>query len=103
MAHAFGIAGTQAAGLKSVFGTMCKPLHAGKAAANGLLAARLAVQGFTSNPAILEVAQGFAATQSDGIDMQAALDTQPGGIYVRQALFKYQAPCYLTKIGTEHV
>ena len=28
---ALGIAGTQAAGLKSMFGTMCKPLHAGKA------------------------------------------------------------------------
>lgn len=96
MAHAFGIAGTQAAGLKSVFGTMCKPLHAGKAAANGLLAARLAVQGFTSNPAILEVEQGFGVTQSDGIDVQAALDTPPGEFYVRQALFKYHAACYLT-------
>ena len=39
MAQAFGIAGTQAAGLKSMFGTMCKPLHAGKAAQNGLCAA----------------------------------------------------------------
>ena len=29
---ALGIAATQAAGLKSMFGTMCKPLHAGKAA-----------------------------------------------------------------------
>lgn len=96
MAHAFGIAGTQAAGLKSVFGTMCKPLHAGKAAANGLLAARLAVQGFTSNPAILEVEQGFGATQSDGIDVQAALDSPPGGFHVRQTLFKYHAACYLT-------
>src|SRR5882757_5654736 len=33
---ALGIAGTQAAGLKSMFGTMCKPLHAGKAAYHGL-------------------------------------------------------------------
>ena len=40
-AMALGIAGTQAAGLKSQFGTMCKPFHAGKAAQNGLLAARL--------------------------------------------------------------
>src|SRR6516225_2515628 len=31
-ATALGIAGTQAAGLKSQFGTMCKPFHAGKAA-----------------------------------------------------------------------
>src|SRR5262245_7660001 len=33
-ATALGVAGTQAAGLKSMFGTMCKPLHAGKAAQN---------------------------------------------------------------------
>ena len=47
-ATALGIAGTQAAGLKSMFGTMCKPLHAGKAAYHGLLAARLAKRGFTT-------------------------------------------------------
>ena len=37
-AMALGIAGTQAAGLKSMFGTMCKPLHAGKASYHGLMA-----------------------------------------------------------------
>ena len=31
--YALGIAGTQASGLKRVFGTMCKPYHAGKASA----------------------------------------------------------------------
>src|SRR5262249_22246313 len=34
-ASAIGIAATRAAGLKSMFGTMCKPLHAGSAAENG--------------------------------------------------------------------
>src|SRR5262249_8865640 len=63
-ATALGIAATQAAGLKSMFGTMCKPLHAGKAAQNGLLAALLAACGFTSRTDALECAQGFAATQS---------------------------------------
>src|SRR5262249_10884439 len=38
---AIGIAATNAAGLAASVGTMCKPLHAGTAAANGLLAARL--------------------------------------------------------------
>jgi 2-methylcitrate dehydratase PrpD len=47
MAIAFGLAGTQAAGLKSMFGTMAKPFHAGRAAANGVLAARLAARGFS--------------------------------------------------------
>src|SRR4029079_4748188 len=45
MAVAFGLAGTQAAGLKSMFGTMAKPFHAGRAAANGVLAAPLAGRG----------------------------------------------------------
>src|SRR5215469_13354015 len=49
-ARALGIAGTQSAGLKSQFGTMCKPFHAGRAAQTGLLAARLAARGFSSRP-----------------------------------------------------
>ena len=49
-ATSFGIAATMASGLKSMFGTMCKPMHAGRAAQNGLQAARLAARGFTSRP-----------------------------------------------------
>ena len=58
----FGIAGTQAAGLRTSFGTMCKPLHAGKASMNGLLAAQLAEKGFTASQAILEEEEGFTHT-----------------------------------------
>src|SRR5256714_6035743 len=36
-ARALGIAGTQAAGLKSQFGTICKPFHSGKSSHNGPL------------------------------------------------------------------
>jgi 2-methylcitrate dehydratase PrpD len=109
--HAFGIAGTQAAGLKAVFGTMCKPLHAGKAAANGLLAARLAHRGFTSNPDILAADQGFGTTQSDALDPAAPLRPAPRGFWVRETLFKHHAACYLTHsainaasaiVGREH-
>ncbi|MFP6774211.1 MAG: MmgE/PrpD family protein [Alphaproteobacteria bacterium] len=96
MARAFGIAATQAAGLKSQFGTMCKPLHAGKAASNGLLAARLAARGFTSRPDMLEVEQGFADTQSDDFAHERALRPAPRGFYVRENLFKYHAACYNT-------
>ena len=96
MARAFGIAATQAAGLKSQFGTMCKPLHAGKAASNGLLAARLAARGFTSRPDMLEVEQGFADTQSDDFAHDRALRPAPRGFYVRENLFKYHAACYNT-------
>jgi 2-methylcitrate dehydratase PrpD len=93
--HALGLAGTQAAGLKSVFGTMSKPLHAGKAAQNGLLAARLAARGFTSDTDILGSRQGFAATQSTTVNVRAAF--APRALpYVVDALFKYHAACYLT-------
>jgi 2-methylcitrate dehydratase PrpD len=98
--HAFGLAGTQAAGLKSVFGTMSKPLHAGKAAQNGLLAARLARRGFTSDTDILGSPQGFAATQSTSVDPSAALRVRPHP-YVADALFKYHAACYLTHNAIE--
>ena len=71
--HALGIAGTQAMGLREVFGSMTKPFHAGKAAENGLLAAQLAQRGFTSISAeskgILEGARGFAAVMADGYDL----------------------------------
>jgi 2-methylcitrate dehydratase PrpD len=100
-AHAIGIAATQAAGLKSVFGTMCKPLHPGRAAAIGLQAARLAQRGFTSNPAILDVEQGFVATQSESPNPQAALAEPAGGYYLPQTLFKYHAACYLTHSSIE--
>jgi len=96
-AKALGIAGTQAAGLKAMFGTMCKPLHAGRAAANGLLAARLAARGFTSRDDVLEAAQGFAATQAGGTCRpDAALAAPEGGFHLRHNLFKYHAACYLT-------
>jgi 2-methylcitrate dehydratase PrpD len=99
--HAFGLAGTQAAGLKSVFGTMSKPLHAGKAAQNGLLAARLAARGFTSDTGILDSDQGFAAVQSTSLNREAALAAPAQGFYVADALFKYHAACYLTHNAIE--
>lgn len=95
-AMALGIAGTQAAGLKSMFGTMSKPLHAGKAAANGLLAARLASRGFTANPEVLETEQGFVDTQASEFHPEQALETPSAGYHIRNNLFKYHAACYMT-------
>ncbi|MHB1419088.1 MAG: MmgE/PrpD family protein, partial [Bacillota bacterium] len=66
--YALGIASTQAAGMREMFGTMCKPFHAGKAAANGLLAALLAKKGFNSSLKALEAPRGFCHVQSDGPD-----------------------------------
>jgi 2-methylcitrate dehydratase PrpD len=57
---ALGIGATQAAGLREMFGSMCKPLHPGMAARNGLAAALLARQDFTSAAAGIEGKRGFA-------------------------------------------
>ncbi len=100
-ATALGIAGTQAAGLKSMFGTMCKPLHAGKAAQNGMFAARLAQRGFTSRGDVVECAQGFARTHSPDFNPSAALAEPPGGFHIRNNLFKYHAACYMTHAPIE--
>jgi 2-methylcitrate dehydratase PrpD len=95
-ARALGIAGTQAAGLKSQFGTMCKPFHAGKASQNGLLAARLAARGFSSRPDLVECEQGFALTHGPDFHPEAALADPPNGFHIFANLFKYHAACYLT-------
>jgi 2-methylcitrate dehydratase PrpD len=100
-AAALGIAGTQAAGLKSQFGTMCKPFHAGKAAQNGLLAARLAARGFTSRGDLVECEQGFAATHGPDFSPQTALAKPAGGWYILANLFKYHAACYFTHAPIE--
>src|SRR5262249_7300503 len=95
------IAATRAAGLKSMFGTMCKPLHAGMAAENGLLAAALAAKGFTARQDALECAQGFAATHADAVDLEAALEAPPEGLHIHNNLFKYHAACYGTHAPIE--
>jgi len=95
-AMALGIAGTQAAGLKSQFGTMCKPFHAGRAAQNGLLAARLAQRGFSSRTDIVECVQGFALTHGPDFVPEAALAAPGAGFHLLANLFKYHAACYFT-------
>jgi 2-methylcitrate dehydratase PrpD len=99
--RALGLAGTQAAGLKSGFGTMAKPLHAGRAASAGLLSAMLARGGFTANPAIVEAPQGFAATHAGASRGADALDRYAGRFLIRDTLFKYHAACYLTHAAIE--
>jgi 2-methylcitrate dehydratase PrpD len=61
-----GIAASMASGFIWNYGTMTKPLHAGLAARNGVLAAKLANSGFTANPSILEGARGFHESFSRG-------------------------------------
>jgi 2-methylcitrate dehydratase PrpD len=59
--HALAIAASEACGLKENFGTMVKPLHAGLAARNGIVAALLARRGLTASDRALDGPQGFLA------------------------------------------
>jgi 2-methylcitrate dehydratase PrpD len=99
-AVALGIAATQAAGMKSMFGTMSKPLHAGKACANGLLAAKLAARGFSANPASIEAEQGFAEVSGGRLNVERGL---ADGWFLRGNLFKYHAACFATHSTIEGV
>src|SRR5476649_437767 len=64
MVWALGIAASQPVGLKVQFGSMTKSFHAGRAAQNGLTAALLAAQNFTSDNAPLEGKDGWAQALS---------------------------------------
>jgi 2-methylcitrate dehydratase PrpD len=74
LTHAMGIGATQAAGMQQNRGTMCKSLHAGKAAANGVLAALLAERGFDSSTEIVEGQRGYCRIYSDVATPEALLD-----------------------------
>jgi 2-methylcitrate dehydratase PrpD len=65
MTYALGIASTQCSGLREMFGTYTKPIHAGKSAANGLLSAYLAKNGLTSSEKALEAEKGLGFLMSD--------------------------------------
>lgn len=64
--HGFGIAASFAAGIRCNFGTMTKPLHVGRAAENGVIAALLAQRGFTADPEALDGPWGFMAVHGGG-------------------------------------
>ena len=58
---ALSLATSFASGAKRQFGTMAKPLHAGLAAKNGIVAAALAESGLSAAPDAYEGARGFVA------------------------------------------
>jgi 2-methylcitrate dehydratase PrpD len=68
MRWALGTAATQAAGLREMFGTMCKSLHPGRAAQNGLVSALLAANNFTSSERAVEAPRGFGHVASTRFD-----------------------------------
>jgi 2-methylcitrate dehydratase PrpD len=75
---ALGIAASLASGLQQNFGTMTKPLHAGWAARNGVVAAELASRGFTADPRALEGESGFLRAMSGGSEVDLEPLAAPG-------------------------
>ncbi len=69
MVWALGLAATQAAGLREMFGSMGKAFHPGRSAQNGYTAALLAQAGFTAGEHGLEGPRGFAAVQAASSDL----------------------------------
>ncbi len=64
-----GLAATQAAGIREMFGSMAKSFHPGRAAQNGYSAALLARAGFTAGEHGIEGPRGFAAVLSAKYDL----------------------------------
>ena len=73
--HAMGLAAAMAAGLTANFGAMAKAFQAGRAAQNGLLAARLAAAGMTAAPDVLEQTPGLLQALSPHGEVD--LDREP--------------------------
>ncbi len=95
MLHALGSAGTQAAGLWEFLRDAAdsKQLHTAKAAADGLLSAYIARDGFTGARHILEGKQGMAAGMSSDADA-GKLTTGLGERWaVLETSFKFHASC----------
>jgi len=96
MVNALGMAGTQAAGIRQMFGTMCKPFHPGKAGMNGTMAAYLAAKGFTSAPSIIEGKGGFLEIYSDNPQPEKVLAGLGEDYQVLAIGFKIHASCRAT-------
>jgi 2-methylcitrate dehydratase PrpD len=67
--HAIGIAASMSAGIRVNFGSMTKPLHAGRAAENGVTAVELASRGFTAGDDPLDGEWGFFQVHGGGADL----------------------------------
>ncbi len=69
MVWAFGLAATQAAGIREMFGSMAKSFQPGRAAQNGYTAALLGRADFTAGEKALEGPRGFAAVTAAQYDL----------------------------------
>ena len=95
MLHAFGSAGTQAAGLWEFLKDAAdsKQLHTAHAASTGLAAACTALEGLTGASQILEGSQGMAAGMSSGTDPARLTHGLCTRWATAETSFKYHASC----------
>jgi 2-methylcitrate dehydratase PrpD len=101
-AHALGLAATQAAGLRAMFGTMAKPFHAGRAATSGVMAAMLAARGFTTADEAFAGRQGLFRHLGAITSADIAEVASPQGC--RRVLgndFKLHACCHATHAAVD--
>ncbi|MBI5967725.1 MAG: MmgE/PrpD family protein [Deltaproteobacteria bacterium] len=96
MVQAMGLAGTQASGLRLVFGTMTKPFHPGKSAFDGVLSAVLAKRGFTCAPNILEGKKGYVEALGEDSKLEPMVENLGLKYEVLNNTFKPHAACLLT-------
>lgn len=94
MRHALGMTASMSSGIRVNFGTMTKPLHAGRAASNGVTACMLAERGFTSDLNALDGPWGFMKILGGGYDPEKVMGKlgKPYAIVDPGATFKMY-PC----------
>jgi 2-methylcitrate dehydratase PrpD len=87
--------GTFTAGLQQAFRSeaMAKPLHAGRAAEAGLLAAQLAARGLRSSPEILDGEGGLGRAMSNGPDWSQVGATLGRDFHITRLTFKNHIGC----------
>jgi 2-methylcitrate dehydratase PrpD len=95
LATAFGLAATQAGGLRRVFGTMGKPFHAGKAAMDGMFSAFLSQKGFTAPEDVLDGKLGFLDMFSRQAESARTVEGLGKDWQVLKDSFKPYAACLL--------
>src|SRR5688572_16463547 len=93
--HTLGSAGTMAAGLWEFLRDAAdsKQLHTAKAAADGLMAAYIARDGFTGARGIFEGSQGMAAGMSSDADIKWLTDGLGTRWATAETSFKFHASC----------
>jgi 2-methylcitrate dehydratase PrpD len=94
-AHALATVATLSAGLQQAFrsDSMSKPMHAGRAAEAGVIAALAAAEGVTGALDIMEGEVGYGRAMADGPDWERALATLGEDFHICRMTFKNHACC----------